>query len=345
MSTLIIISTNVVGGHEAQVVHIANALSEMQEDVTILCGNDDVKMFFQSQCLNSTVEYSKKIRLMRTNIIFQLCYSIFLFFRIVGLVNGYKKIIISAGAVEASAPYVILSIVMRNVYLYLPAINFRPNFFGFLYNPFIVFTLFFFEKIIAINKVQAKVFNSILPAKVLVIRNLISNKILSESLSSGTRSRVFFIGRVDKNKRVLQAVQWLDCPESGVDDILIFGNGTELKNIQSYKSEYVNIVCYGWLPFDEIADRLNKNDILLINSVSEGEPTIIREMRYCGISVLSRNILGVRGVTNKQSRFDDAKSLLKCIASLSIVHQESTRKREGMIEQYRLRQIKRFLND
>lgn len=345
MSTLIIASTNVVGGHEAQLAHIANTLSEMQEDVTIFCGNEDVKEFFQSQCLNSTVEYIRKIRLMRRNIILQLCYSIFLFFRIVALVKGYKRIIISAGAVEASAPYVILSVIMRNVYLYLPAINFRPNFFGALYNPFIVFTLFFFERIITLNKVQAKVFNSFLPAKVLVIRNLISNKVSAEYLSSGTRPRVFFIGRVDKNKRVLQAVQWLDCPESGVDDILIFGDGAERGNIESYKPEYVNVVCYGWLPFNEIAGKLNKNDILIINSVSEGEPTIIREMRYCGISVLSRNILGVRGVTNKRSRFDDAKSLLSCIASLSIVHQQSTRKREDVIERSRLRQVKGFLND
>ena len=227
----------------------------------------------------------------------------------------------------------------------MPAINFRKGLFGFFYNPLLCFVVFFFKKIIVINRIQKKIFSKYANSKIYIVRNLIENKYPTLECSFTENFRVVCIGRLDKNKRIFELIQWLDCPDSNVDEIMIFGDGPELTKIQSYFTSHIKIHMFGWMEFGEIYKKLSKNDVFVLNSINEGEPTIIREMQCCGIAVLCRDILGVKGVTDRKVRFNSKEVFLSKLKDIRFTNSKSTRLKEENIEKRRMYNISEFLND
>ena len=181
-------------------------------------------------------------------------------------------------------------------------------------------------------------------AKVFVLRNLIASKVYSSELSLSSKPRVVFIGRLDENKRVLEAMKWLDTDCQKIKEVLIFGDGPELDKLKNYEFNNFSVKFFGWLPFEEIAKNLTRHDVFVLNSRSEGEPTIVREMSFAGISSVCRDIIGVRGVTRKISRFSDKKSFLCCLDNAISMINIPTENLECLIEKNRIIQIKRFIN-
>lgn len=344
MNVLLVASSNVVGGHEAQLANIAESLSESGVDVDLACGSEATLSFFTSNLSNVNVFLDKDFRLLRVNVIFQLIYAFIVTAKNIRKFACYDKIVISAGAIEAAAPFVLLGRLFSNCSLYIPTINFRHGMYGTLYNPLLILTLYFYRSCITINRIQSALIKRYSRCDVAIIRNLVKNKVDSRQLISRVRPRAIFIGRLDANKRVVEALKWLDTPDSGIDEVLVFGDGPELKIIQNYSFKYINISCCGWLPFSDLVSQLSINDVFIINSISEGEPTIVREMNLLGIRVLSRDILGVRGVTKPSCRFTDQDSLLSAVRKVVGIPHSSNAAAEKTISTQHFSQIKSFFN-
>lgn len=345
MRLLVVVSSNVVGGHEMQLANIVNSIKNDSIDVTVLCGDALVFDFFYKECANVNVECDSRFKLLKVNLIFNFIYSFYFFLINIKYIKSFDKVLLSAGAVEATVPYFFVNFFIEKFYVYIPAINFRDGLFGVFYNPFLCFIVRFYKKIILINKIQEKIFKAYTNAKVFIVRNFIKNKFPKLNFFDNRKARIVYIGRLDKNKNILELIEWSDSPGFPIDEILIFGDGPELSNIKAAKTRKLKVSLYGWMEFSKIYEKLNGNDIFVLNSMSEGEPTIIREMQYCGISVVCRDILGVKGVTSRKIRFNDRESFLNKVRDIRSVEPKSTMSREEKIEKQRLEQICRLLDD
>jgi hypothetical protein len=102
----------------------------------------------------------------------------------------------------------------------------------------------------------------------------------------------------------------------------------------------------GWKSTAEQDALIDGNDVLLLNSLIEGEPLVIREAHKRGILVVARNITGVRGLTLKLGRFESRESLRAALKASSLgMLRRRVDKGSNEISKERLNATKTFLFD
>jgi glycosyltransferase involved in cell wall biosynthesis len=125
-------------------------------------------------------------------------------------------------------------------------------------------------------------------------------------------ARLVYVGRFDHLKRVDELMKWLDTEVNPVSELLLIGDGplrTKLEQ-QAQTLTYLKCIFLGWKSPEEQDRLIRSSDILVLNSLLEGEPLVIREARARGMKILVRSIVGTRGVTARKERFDTQSELI-----------------------------------
>jgi glycosyltransferase involved in cell wall biosynthesis len=338
-----IVCSNVMGGHEFQTRALIDDFSQFCQ-VTVFLNNGVLQDAFDNSAFQLVIEpglflgpgriHSHLIRAFT-------CGS-----KIRALLSDYDCVIICAGAIEAGVTTSIALRTRRNVSLYLPSICDRTKLWGaigHLYNLMLAKFGKFYEDIIVINRIQARLIGRFVGRPTVIVPNLVADLPCAAQDREG---RLVFIGRLDRQKRVGELIQWLDSPENPYQHVHIIGNGPERHHLESIANScnYLRVAFDGWLSRDAQTSLIDGNDVLLLNSVVEGEPLVIREANRRGIIVLARDIDGVRGVTYPSNRFRSQSSL---IALLKKSHAGSLlpkyEKLSEEVRDERIRATKKFL--
>jgi len=338
----ILICSNVIGGHEYQSCALIRDLKEFS-DITVYVNDADHQKHFLPHgirvisCPNKLLHAGK------------LPSHIFNGFwrrrELRKIIYDYDKILICAGAVEAG---VTVSIALHGT---APLILYLPSFYdrvlvwgkiGYIYNAILAGLCHLYSQIIAINKIQAKVINSFTGVNTIVIPNSVRHVPVAPALRNG---KLLFIGRLDRQKRVDELLCWIDFSDNPFKEIVIIGDGPERINIEkiAITLKYVKVSFTEWLSAENQDKFIDRNDILILNSLVEGEPLVIRESNLRGVRVVVRDIIGVRGVTNRHQRFNSKLGLQNILVSLKAPQDNPTVPlRHNLEKATRLHSIKMF---
>ena len=309
--------TNVIGGHEFQAAALGRSLAEHVE-VTVLVNRAEHAGVFHDAGLDVRVveglllgpgtlprQYFDGWR-RRTAI------------RV--LVEGFDHVIVSAGAVEAG---VAVGMALRGhqpTSMYLPSFYDRVAVWGWkghLYNCVLGTTCKLFDRIITINRIQARVIRAFSGVQTLVVTNRIRQVQLP--VEHGP-ARLVFIGRMDHQKRVEELMRWLDVDSNPIKDLVLMGDGPlrPLLERQAKKLTHLNCTFLGWMKPEDQDRLIRANDVLVLNSLIEGEPLVVREARARRMNIVARKIVGTRGVTSRTERFSTQQELLDRLVAITL---------------------------
>jgi glycosyltransferase involved in cell wall biosynthesis len=309
--------TNVIGGHEFQAAALAKSLAE-HVSVTVFVNHPDHVKVFEDAGLE--IRIVEGVLLEPGLLPKQLLNGWLHRTEIRSLVEGFDHVIVSAGAVEAGvAVGLALRRGTRPLSMYLPSFYDRVPLWGWkghLYNCALGVACRLFNFIITINRIQARVIHAFSGVPTLVVGNRIRQVHLP--VEQGP-SRLVFVGRMDQQKRIGELMRWLDSDLNPINNLLLIGDGPlrQLLERQSLESKHLNCTFLGSLkPQDQ--DRLIRaTDVLMLNSLIEGEPLVVREARARGMNILVRDIVGTRGVTSRKERFSSQMELLDRLSAIA----------------------------
>jgi glycosyltransferase involved in cell wall biosynthesis len=309
-----VIATNVIGGHEFQASYLVKKY-KLEHDVDVYLNDDKLLPIF-SELSEVNVYVCQGLFFQPGNVLIQCIRGLF-GRRVRNKLSGYSRVIVCAGAIEAGMQ-VGLSLFLRDkISLYIPFLYDRRVLWGnigCIYNLLFFPLLNLFDDIITINKIQARLIKSwYYRGEVAVARNYI--KPVSQLKDKGGAPRLVVIARLDRQKCVPELIDSLDVEGNPIKKLLVIGDGPE-RELVSEKIKllkYIDVKVLGWMGVDEQSALLSTQDILIVNSVIEGEPMVIREANLRGMTVFAKDIPGVRGVTKKKNRFIDGKGLIKLL--------------------------------
>ena len=223
------------------------------------------------------------------------------------LLKGYDHIVVCAGTVEAGVCTSIALSGRGNVSLYLPFFYDRTVLWGkigCLYNLILGRFGTFYRNIITINRIQARLIRGFMHRPTTVVPNLVRDVSMVQRKGPG---RILCICRLDRQKRIPELLRWLDFDDNPYKEILIIGDGPQKEEIaQTSRSlRHIQTILLGWKWPAEQDEIISASDVLVLNSIIEGEPLVLNEAIKRGILVLARDIPGVRGVTTRSSRFSN----------------------------------------
>jgi glycosyltransferase involved in cell wall biosynthesis len=112
-----------------------------------------------------------------------------------------------------------------------------------------------------------------------------------------------FIGRLVREKGIFEFIEAIPqvLEKNNEVNFLIVGNGplkSEIEILLEEKGLRSKVKISGWIPHDEIPNYLNKVNLLVLPTYTEGFPTIILEAMACGTPVLSTSSGGIDDIIN-----------------------------------------------
>lgn len=313
--------TNVIGGHEFQAVALSGSLAE-HVSVTVFVNRLEHAKLFEDVGLE--VRLAVGILLSPGVLPWQVLYGWRRRKAIRSLVAEFDYVIVSAGTVEAS---VAAGVALRG---YKPTMMYLPSFYdrvivwgwkGHIYNCLLGMACKLFDRIITINRIQARVIKIFSGVPTLVVANRVRQVQLPTEHGP---ARLVFVGRLDQQKRIDELMGWLDSSSNLVKDLLIIGSGPLRPKLEQVAQNLTHLNCtfIGWMSPEEQDRLIRTSDILVLNSLIEGEPLVIREARARGMNIAVRDIRGTRGITSRHERFSSQQELLDRIATLTLRSKE-----------------------
>lgn len=310
--------TNVIGGHEFQAAALSQSLAEYVT-VTVFVNRPEHAKLFQEVGLD--VRVAEGLLLGLGSLPIQLVDGWRRRSAIRALVDGFDHVIVSAGAVEAGAAAGVALRGRLPLSMYLPSFYDRVPVWGWkghLYNCVLATTCKLFDRIITINRIQARVIRGFCGVRTLVVANRIRQVQLP--VEEGP-SRLVFVGRLDHQKRVDELMRWLNEKSNPVKDLLLIGDGPLRPLLEQLAPSLTHLNCtfLGWRSPEDQDRLIRASDILVLNSLIEGEPLVVREARARGMHIVAREITGTRGVTSRAERFSSQQELLDRIATIVVL--------------------------
>ncbi|MFO1369773.1 MAG: glycosyltransferase [Marinagarivorans sp.] len=316
-SVALLACTNVVGGHEFQAAALAKSLAE-HVSVTVFVNNAEEQLPFEALGLDVRNTYG--ILLIPGALPKQILNGWLRRAAIRSLVADYSHVIVSAGAVEAAVAVGVALRGHKALSMYLPSFFDRVPLWGWkghLYNCLLGAACKLYDRIITINRIQALVIRGFTRIPTSVVNNLIRPVDIPDEQGA---ARLVYVGRMDTQKRLDELLEWLDTGQNPIKELLLFGDGPERVSLelQAKKMRYLRCTFYGWATPEEQDRLIRSSDILVLNSLLEGEPLVIREGRARGMRIMVRNIVGTRGVTFRHERFNTKQELLDNLERISL---------------------------
>jgi len=309
--------TNVIGGHEFQAAAVGRSLAEHIK-VTVFVNRAEHAGVFQDAGLD--VRVADGLLLGSGMLPRQYFDGWYRRTAIRALVEGFDHVIVSAGAVEAGVPVGMALRGHKATSMYLPSFYDRVPVWGWkghLYNCVLGSTCKLFDRIITINRIQARVIRAFSGVQTLVVANRIRQ--IQLPVEKGT-PRLIFIGRMDHQKRVDELMRWLDVDSNPIKDLVLMGDGPLRPSLErlARKLTHLNCTFLGWTKPEDQDRLIRASDVLVLNSLIEGEPLVVREARAREMNIVARKIVGTRGVTSRTERFSTQKELLDRLVAITL---------------------------
>lgn len=311
-----LVCTNVLGGHEFQAVALCHSLAE-HSNVTVFVNRPEHAGVFQEAGLD--VRVAEGLLLGSGTLPRQYFDGWRRRITIRALVESFDHVIVSAGAVEAGVAAGVALRGYQATSMYLPSFYDRVPVWGWkghLYNCILGSACKLFDRIITINRIQARVIRAFSGVQTLVIANRIRQ--IQMPVEKGA-PRLIFIGRMDHQKRVDELMRWLDVDSNPIKELVLMGDGPLLPLLEGLAKRltYLNCSFLGWTKPEDQDLLIRASDVLVLNSLIEGEPLVIREARARGMNILARKIVGIRGVTSQTERFSTQQELLDRLVTIA----------------------------
>jgi glycosyltransferase involved in cell wall biosynthesis len=320
----VLICTNVIGGHEFQASAMVRDLREIAEVTVYVNDEKHVQMFAEARvdtvCLSG--------HLLKPGTLGKQVWNGICARKTLRKQLGHPDhVLICAGAVEAGVAASVALYGWVPLSLYLPFFYDRiPVWgkFGCLYNRLLSGFCALYSRIVTINRIQARVITRLTGIATVVVPNKVRQVAAVDAVRPG---RLVFVGRLDHQKRIDELLTGIDFPHNPFGEILLIGDGPLRAKLESIagRMEHVKVTFAGWLSADQQDALMDANDVLLLNSLLEGEPLVIREARKRGMRVLARAIIGVRGVTRRDERFANLGELRERLMQLPPARKKEVR--------------------
>lgn len=310
----VVIASDVLGGHEFQSAELAYQIGQGRE-VVILLNRRHFLPTFEIKKLNCEVH--EGLFFNDGNVAKQILRGFLKQKKIAEALIGFDQVVVCAGAVEASVATGIASRLHGvDPILYLPFFYDRRVVWGCvgsIYNVLLRTLMNIYSQLITINAIQARLVRVCYKGLVSVVNNVVED-VPPLRLGPGL-PRLVFIGRLDGQKRILELITALDFPENPYKHFVIIGDGPlrEQMCLAIEQARHIQIQYLGWLNTQDQTEILRPTDILVLNSVIEGEPIVLREAAARGMLTVVADIPGVRGVTQRRFRYkniDDLRHML-----------------------------------
>lgn len=312
----ILVCTNVIGGHEFQSAALARSLAE-HVAVKVFVNRPEHATLFLDAGLE--VQLTQGILLRVGSLLKQLAGGLSRRRTIRDLVKDFDHVIVCAGAVEAGVAAGVALSGYKPISMYLPFFYDRVPVWGwkgYVYNCILARTCRLFNHIITINRIQARVIRAFSGVSTSVVTNKIRG--VQPPVEQGP-ARLVFVGRLDHQKRIDELMRWLDADTNPIKELVLIGDGPLRSQLEQQAQTLTYLKCsfLGWRSPDEQDRLIRSSDILVLNSLLEGEPLVIREARARGMSVAARDIVGTRGVTTHLERFNSQQTLIDLLNTIS----------------------------
>lgn len=304
-----VVTSSVLGGHEFQTAELVK-LAQAYCAVTVFVNKPEHAPLFEASGSDVVIadglfhrpgklhaQIARGLRCMKT-------------YR--RLFRDFDRVVVCAGAVEAAVPVGLGLLSTGKADLYLPFIYDRTVLWGYwgkAYTCLLRLLTKLFTNLITVNRIQARLISGSHKGKVRFIRNKIAT--LRPLEDRAEPRRLVTIGRLDSQKRIVELIQDVDYPANPFAELLVIGDGPLRARVEeaARHARFIKVTVLGWLDADQQSRLLSRGDILVLHSVIEGEPMVIREANARGMVVIARDIPGVRGVTWKANRYKSVAEL------------------------------------
>ncbi|WP_316737871.1 glycosyltransferase [Pedobacter aquatilis] len=304
-----LICSDTIGGHEFQSLEFAKTASRYAEVTVIFNNRRQYDLINHSEIkkleLSNFFKYG--------NFIYQYFIGFVNFFKLRHLLVEYDQIIVCAGTVEAGISTGI-ALWSEKIHIYVPMFVDRELLWGkigMIYNTISHLFTLPYKSVVTINEFQAKLFDY---KRVSILPNYVSEISGKINIKTG-KKRLYFIGRFENQKRLLELISWLDNEQNPYDEFVLVGDGSE-KHLLTQKANTVSnirITFKGWLNRAEQEDTFTADDTFILNSAYEGDPLVIREANNRCSTVIARDIIGVMGCTHESNRYKNQKELIELL--------------------------------
>lgn len=343
----ILVCSRVIGGHEYQVAALAQSLAA-HVSVSVYINHPDHVSLFNARELKVCLKEGQLLR--PGTLLTQYLDGWRRRNEIRNLVESYDYVIVGAGTVEAAIAAGVAIRGYKPMSMYLPFFYDRVPVWGrtgHLYNCILARFCRLYDRIITINRIQAYVIRAFSGVSTFVITNKIRQ--VKCPVEQGP-ARLIFVGRLDYQKRVDELLRWLDTDANPVPELVLIGDGplrTQLEQ-QAKTLSYLKCSFLGWKRPEDQDRLIQSSDILVLNSLLEGEPLVIREARAKGMKIVVRSITGTRGVTSPAERFANREQFLQrlstAVQQISCRNSATVAEREKSAESRRNACINSFLS-
>ena len=327
----VLVCTNVICGHEFQMATLVRDLVRLA-DVTVYVNQEAHQAMFAETGARTVVLQGLLLR--SGNLLKQVRDGLAARAGLRRHLGAPDTVLVSAGAVEAGVAASIALYGWVPLSLYLPFFYDRVPTWGragYLYNYVLSRFCGFYRQIVTINRIQATVIRALTGANTVVVPNLVRPVMPAPATRPG---RMLFVGRLDHQKRVDELIEWADFEANPFKELMVIGDGPLRAQLeaQAGRARHIRVYFAGWKSSAEQDAMIDGNDVLVLNSLLEGEPLVIREARKRGNRVVARSIIGVRGVTKPKQRFSNKDEFRNRLQKLAPYREQLPNKETSVAE-------------
>ena len=311
------IESTVFGGHEIQAIQMIRDACAAGCTVTIIAPSFVLEKVHLVSDINLSCIEVKPLRLRN---FLRILFSFTSYPAYKDFFRRYDLVIICGGTVEACWRFYGLALMYPNqIRFYVPM--FVPRswpIFGQLYEKMVKMLGFSRINLITISDRQRSFFGSYY--RTLVVPNfnpndsdLIANRCISVS---DPTEHLCFVGRLHPQKGLIELCSFLvKCRD--YFRLTIIGDGPQMNILRELTKDDDRFEFWGFLQIDEAWMKISRfRPVLILNSIYEGEPLVVKEALSWNIPVVARNISGLADIVLPQYRFDDLSQVFDIINNI-----------------------------
>ena len=172
--------------------------------------------------------------------------------------------------------------------------------------------------IVTVKTTEDYVKNYVDKKRVVKIPNSVDTKQFKPmKIKRSKKKRVVFIGRFNRIKNLSGLIEAFS-DISHNKELVLVGNGEDRETLENQaKKLRVNLIFRGVVPREQIPIELNKSDVFILPSFSEGQPKVLLEAMSCGLPCIVSNIPSLKEIIKDGGNGflcgTDPKSIRSCL--------------------------------
>ncbi|MFC2143820.1 glycosyltransferase family 4 protein [Candidatus Aenigmatarchaeota archaeon] len=152
--------------------------------------------------------------------------------------------------------------------------------------------------------------------KIVKIPNSVDTELFSPR-GNQKKNRIIFVGRFNKIKNLYNLIEAISRIDSKLELVLV-GQGEEESRLKEHAKKLgVNLIVRGVVARELIPNELNKSEIFVLPSFSEGQPKVLLEAMSCGLPCIVSDIPSLREIVKDEYNGflckTDSESIKRCL--------------------------------